>query len=191
MSQDDINKYKILFEVSKHEYQLEIDRSKSLDEKAIKYSTMIGIVIVAYSAALTKLETFTAYACTSLTKWILYILCIILFITILSSWYKIAKVLSLSALEKVPLDDSNLTNTFINTDERTCLWYMGEIYQDLILRNATMLKDKVIALEKAYSDINCAAAIFSILCLYLLILYLTGECNVQTYTELSKLYIKK
>lgn len=44
MSQDDINKYKILYEVSKHEYQLEIERSKSLDEKAIKYSTLIGII---------------------------------------------------------------------------------------------------------------------------------------------------
>lgn len=178
MNQDDINKYKILYEVSKHEYQLELERSKSLDDKATKYLTLIGVVIVAYSAALTKLDLFASFACNCITKIILYCLCIFLFILILSCWYSISKVISFSALDKVPLNDNNLLNTFINTDERTCLWYMSEVYEDIIERNAIKLEDKVKALDKAYTFMNCTTFIFSLLCLYLLSLYLTGECNV-------------
>lgn len=99
-----------------------------------------------------------------------------MFISILSCLYQISKALRLTALEKVPLDDPDLNDTFAFEDERTCLWYMSEVYNKLIVNNANKLNDKILALDLAYKEMYCLASAFSLLCLYILILYTTGAC---------------
>lgn len=102
-----LEKYKELYTLSKEAFNEELHRFYRLDEKASRYFTMLTLLIGA-SLFFGKWLTKSILPPTCLIEWSIFILCILVFIVFISSWFKLMNAIKLHSLSKIPLDYNSI-----------------------------------------------------------------------------------
>ena len=97
-----MEKYKELFNLSKEVLNEELNRYRSLDEKASKYLSALTVLLGIYSFFVSRLfeQLFPPH---DILDWLLAATLFLLFISIIVSWFLIFKILRISHLSKTPL----------------------------------------------------------------------------------------
>jgi uncharacterized membrane protein len=114
-----MEKYKELFNLSKEVLNEELNRYRSLDEKASKYFSALTILLGIYAFFVSHLFP-RLFPPSDTTEWLLLLTLLLLFISIIISWFLIFKTLRIAYLSKTPLsikffDDHKLVDIYYAT----------------------------------------------------------------------------
>jgi len=97
-----MEKYKELFNLSKEVLNEELNRFRSLDEKASKYLTALTVLLGMYAFFVSQLFP-CLFPPSDTIEWLLVLTLFLLFISIIVSWFLIFKTLRIAYLSKTPL----------------------------------------------------------------------------------------
>jgi hypothetical protein len=97
-----MEKYKELFNLSKEILNEELNRYRSLEEKASKYISALTVLIGIYAFFVSQLFP-RLFPPQEILDWLLGAILFLLFISIITSWFFIFKILRVSYLSKTPL----------------------------------------------------------------------------------------
>lgn len=166
----DVEKYKLLFDYFKNQYEIAMQSYHKLEDKATKYVTLLTILITAYSLIAKTVFIDSKIMC----NWyyiILYGLLIFTLLAIGSAWRFIFNCISLNDVGRMP--NKQDTIDWFHDNERAGI-YLGlvERYKESITIYENLNKHRTDNLNKAFDEIKFSGIAFGVSLLYLLILKL-------------------
>lgn len=178
-------KYEFLYNYSKAAFEDELQRFRSVEEKANKFIALLSIVIVAYTVliqAYAKIfsspSTFIEYAC--------LIFIVLTYISLIASWSALFRSLKFIEMPRLPLDKMFIEN-FKSRDLATHHYTLSITCSDALIsaRDSVTKKSKLLII--AYEDISFATWLISIsLCLLTVTTYINKDKNTMTDKEDSQ-----
>lgn len=150
----DREKYKVLYEYQKTQYDDEKLRYSRLDEKATKYLTSLAFLTTVYTFIvgnyLKDLDKFLGCL-----KYLSIISISLTFILFFIAWWYLFKVLKSEKSARLPTNDS-LVDSFHNHSLESNLVHLSELYSTLIdmYRDISIIKS--LSLSKGYNWIKCS-----------------------------------
>ncbi len=160
--------YKLLYEISKKAMEDEIERIKKLDEKASKLLTVVGIVIVAFTALIKEAADFN-FECHLYVKILFWFMAGLSYLVLIYSWGVLLAVFKLMDVAKLPLNNETF-DFFENESLITCYWALAKKCKESVDLNSENIGFKIRKLNLAYENIQFSAWCVSIT---LIIIFLT------------------
>lgn len=131
---NELEKYKELYDLSREVFSEELSRSASIDDKASKYLTVITFLLGAY-AFFCKRILDSILPPKNLLEWLLFVISSLLLIFLTIAWFITFKIIMIHEFRKIPIDID-----FFDNNE------LKEIYYGLsvgIKNNLIINRDKI------------------------------------------------
>ncbi|WP_373071871.1 hypothetical protein [Sulfurimonas sp.] len=164
----DSEKYKLLFEYQKNQFDEEVNRYRRLEEKALKYLSAITFALGAYLFLIRQIIEGIIPP-NNLLEWLIILSVAITFICFLSSWSLVFRAIKLSDIVKMPSDDKIISYFKKNTKETVYLG-LSKRYSEAIKKVEENYSKKLDFVQKAYTDISGTIWTLSISIVLILIL---------------------
>jgi len=148
----DSEKYKLLFEYQKNLFDEEVNRYRRLEEKALRYLSVITFALGAYLFLIRQIIE-KVIPPNNLLEWLILLSVIITFICFLSSWSLIFRAIKLSNIVKMPSGDEIISYFKENTKETVYLG-LSKRYSEAIKKVEKNYSKKLDFVQKAYTDIS-------------------------------------
>jgi hypothetical protein len=149
-----VERYKLLYELSRKALDDEVERYKKLDEKASRFLSILSVGIVAYTALINVASPKALI--TSHASWSTYLFIGLAFLTLvalISAWYRIFATIKLSYVPKVQVGEE--ANTLAEEEELiTMYFHAAKACQDAVGSAQRRLESKIKNLEVAYKEIQ-------------------------------------
>ncbi|WP_146094990.1 hypothetical protein [Pseudomonas sp. BRM28] len=169
-----MERYKLLYELSRKALDEELDRYKKLDEKAGRFLNILSISIVGYTALINaSSQRIFPLEAGKISSWIFTGLALLTFLALFSSWIRLFNAIKLSKSPRISIDQE--VNSLIETEELITVYYSLSLScQEALSAARDILKTKTTILESAYSEIRFSAYLLcASLAVYFLILFTT------------------
>jgi hypothetical protein len=160
MDDVDLEKYKILYEHQKNQFEKEVERYRRLEEKATKYFGSMTIAVGAY-LFLVRWAIENLLPPKSLIDWLVIASIVITFISFMSSWSFSFRATKLSDIIRLP-SDTALIDYFTDNLRGTVLLGLSRSYSEAIIEIEMKYRDKLSLVRKTYSEITFTAWALSI-----------------------------
>lgn len=160
MTDIDLEKFKILYEYQKNQFEKEIERYRRLEEKATKYFASMTIAVGGY-LFLARWAVENIVPPKFLFDWLVVISMAITFISFMSSWSFSFRATRLSNIIKMPSDESFI-EFFLDNDRGAVLLALSSRYSEAIIEIEKKYKDKLSLVRKSYSEITFTAWALSV-----------------------------
>lgn len=162
----DVEKYKLLFEYFKNQYEIAMQSYHKLEDKAAKYVTLLTILITAYSLIAKTIFLDTEIVC----KWYYFILYFLMLLTLMaigSAWRYVFNCISLNQVRRMPNEQTIVD--WVNENTRAGV-YLGLVsnYQECIKVYEDHNKTRTENLNNAFKEIKFSGLVFGGSLLYLL-----------------------
>lgn len=148
----DSEKYKLLFEYQKNQFDEEVNRYRRLEEKALKYLSAITFALGAYLFLIRQVIE-KVIPPNNLLEWLIILFVVITFVCFLSSWSLIFRAIKLSDIVKMPSGDEIISYFKKNTKETVYLG-LSKRYSEAIKKVENNYSEKLDFVQKAYTDIS-------------------------------------
>jgi hypothetical protein len=148
----DMEKYQVLYNLSKDAFAEELARFNVIDEKAGKYISVVTLLLGVYGFyAQWIIERLIPPS--GILQWILILLGGIILLGLVSTWFTIFSVLRRHRLQKIPLDSSVIE--FFEKNELLDIYHaLSRGMKDAIEKNRTINEDKMKRLVLGYRMIS-------------------------------------
>src|SRR3989338_2369604 len=148
-------KYELLFFHAKSSFDAELDRFKSIEEKASKFISLLSIAIAAYGGGLTYfMEQYLPPD--SVTEWVFTIVVLFALLALASSWSLIFRSLYFVEMPRLPLDDETFRNIEAH-NLATNHYLLSKTCQEGTLLARKAIDKKLELLRLSYTDIALSA----------------------------------
>ena len=152
-----MEKYKELYNHSKSVFNEELNRFNRIDSKAAQYLAVLTLLI-GLAAYLGQWLIEYIIPPNGIVDWILLVLGICIFISLILSWYFNFKVLKLHGVYKIPLDDETIE--FYNSNRLIDIYFaMSKGLKDMLIKNTSKTDNKAKYLTYGYRCIITSAAL--------------------------------
>jgi hypothetical protein len=180
-------KYELLYEVTKLEYEKEVERFVRIEDKANKLLTLTSIFIVAFTAIAANSTVTELYSNSHLTFKTFYWLLIILYVisNIICLIFTL-KCLRLITIQNMPIGKETFDKIQQYSDNRS-YFYIAKAYSTYVNQNMVTNLIKTKYYSVSYYALFCAKILFVIYLLMLggMILTATDEnCSKEQLTAL-------
>ncbi|NTZ75309.1 hypothetical protein FCI59_28840 [Pseudomonas protegens] len=155
MDEVDLEKYKILYEHQKNQFEKEVERFRRLEEKATKYFGSMTIAVGAY-LFLVRWAVESLLPPKNLIGWLVIFSIILTFVSFLSSWSFSFRATKLSDIIRMP-SDTALIEYFSDNLRGTVLLGLSRRYSEAIIEIEKAYRDKLYLVIKTYSEITFTA----------------------------------
>ena len=160
MDDIDLEKYKVLYEHQKNQFEKEVERYRRLEEKATKYFGSMTIAVGAYLfLARWAIENITPPK--NPIDWVVIISIAITFLSFMSSWSFSFRATKLSDIIRMP-SDATLIDYFTDNQRGTVLLGLSRKYSEAITEIGKNYREKLALVRKTYSEITFTAWALSI-----------------------------
>ncbi len=162
-----MEKYRELFNLSKKVLNEEINRYRSLDEKAYRYLTALTFLLGMYGFFVSKLfpRLFPPHC---FLDWLLVIILFLLFLFIVLSWFLLFSILRTACLATTPLNIS-----FFEKNKLVNIYYsLAKTNREALLRNTRTNDHKSVLLKWGY----CCMQVTMLLIVLLFICFAFYAC---------------
>jgi hypothetical protein len=160
MDDVDLEKYKLLYEYQKDQFEKEIERFRRLEDKATKYLSSMTIAMGAY-LFLARWAIENTIPPKGPIEWCVVISMISTFVAFMSSFSFFLRTTNLSGIVKMPAD-SALIDYFHENQRPTVLLGLSKKYADGVARMEESYEIKLGFVKKTYSEIVFTAWSLSI-----------------------------
>lgn len=160
MSDIDLEKFKILYEYQKNQFEKEIERYRRLEEKATKYFGSMTIAVGGY-LFLARWAMGNIISPKNMIDWLVVISMAITFVSFMSSWSFSFRATRLSDIIRMPSDGA-LIDYFSDNERGTVLLGLSRRYSQAIVEIEGMYKERLSLVRKTYSEITFTAWVLSI-----------------------------
>lgn len=182
-NQDYLENAKLLYEVSKYEYESELSRSSRLDEKVNKILTFESVIIVAFTTLVTNSSIIEFLNQKIFFNFYLsYGLAITFFVIISISLYILIQCLALRNIEKLHVDQS-MSLRIGKLDVVSAYIEVVKNYSEITIRNQKSNDAKA---EKLFKNHNLLFLALLIIALYMSSLFIAFVTPNKDSKELTK-----
>jgi len=147
----DTEKYKFLFEYQKSLYEEEINRYRRLEEKAMKYLSVITFSMGAY-IFLVRWAIDKILPPNNLLEYLIIISIIFTFLCFISSWSLVFRAIQLSNIIKMP-SNNDIIEYFKENAKETVYLGLSRKYSEAIIEIEKYYNKKLNFVQKSYTDI--------------------------------------
>lgn len=160
----DREKYKVLYEYQRNQYEEEKARFSKLEDKATKFLTalsfFIPVFILTSTKIIEKLELFNCFVYS-----LLNFLSVLVFVSACSSWWAILRSMRLLQSERMP--SSSIRNDLFDKNSLdTCYLELSELYSSMVQLYRRLNADKAEILALIYNEILFCASSFFLLIIF-------------------------
>ncbi|MEE3914968.1 hypothetical protein V2I80_25765 [Pseudomonas viridiflava] len=155
MDDVDLEKYKILYEHQKNQFEKEVERFRRLEEKATKYFGSMTIAVGAY-LFLVRWAVESLPPAKNLIDWLVMASIAVTFASFMSSWSFSFRATKLSDIIRMP-SDTALIGYFSDNLRGTVLLGLSRRYSEAIVEIEKIYKYKLYLVRKTYSEIKFTA----------------------------------
>tara|TARA_R110002050_G_scaffold287828_2_gene439238 strand:- start:224 stop:742 length:519 start_codon:yes stop_codon:yes gene_type:complete len=160
MNDIDLEKFKILYEHQKNQFEKEIERFRRLEEKATKYFGSMTIAVGGY-LFLARWAMENIIPPKNMIDWLVIISMAITFISFMSSWSFSFRATRLSDIIRMP-SNGYLIDYFSDNERGVVLLGLSRKYSEAIVEIEGKYKEKLVLVRKTYSEITFTAWVLSI-----------------------------
>lgn len=156
---DDYKNIRLFYEVLKDEYKIEQERNKLLDDKAGKYASLAGFIIMGFTMGLIRINSIILYACDLWSKLVVYILCTMIFVLLVVALYFLSKVINAPISKGLNVYEEQ-TEILFKQSEEQCYYGLTRLYKQLLIESKQASRYKSQMLSKAYKTMCGSAIVF-------------------------------
>lgn len=170
---DDVDKFKFLYELISAEYKDEIERSRKVEEKAMRLFTFLNIIFALLASIVLKYDFWKELkeVNTMIVGFIVF-LSILIFLLLIDAWRVLFKSLKNKKVKKLVLEQDNEFEDIVYDDNKGMEFLYWRAYkncQSAIEYNRNSSNELYYSLDIAQNWIKQA---FTLLCVFLFVLFL-------------------
>lgn len=170
---DDVDKFKFLYELISAEYKDEIERSRKVEEKAMRLFTFLNIIFALLASIVLKYDFWKELKeVNTMIVGFLVFLSILIFLLLIDAWRVLFKSLKNKKVKKLVLEQDNEFEDIVYDDSKGMEFLYWRAYkncQSAIEYNRNSSNELYHSLDIAQNWIKQA---FTLLCVFLFVLFL-------------------
>lgn len=175
-------KFKLLYEIAYAEYKEELDRIKSIEDKAGKIFTLLNLSVTLLVTFLTNKLVANFYNnLVILSQGILTGLVILMFITVILAWFELFKNLTNKKYKRLDLKANNTFEDIAYDDSKDINYFYWQAYKNLqkaVDENSKFADSSFTSLSSALDFLKYASIIFCVILVFLYIAFLNSGAKL-------------